>query len=141
MVLRIDEVAQEIVDEFLRQGARLHISVHIDFRNIEAVVFQHTLNGNNVRVAFTPRERLHRYVDDVCSVFANFENAGHYESGAVVSVILYNDFRMIFLDHPAEFSEQGGLSYAGHIFQTDFRRARCDEFVCNSAIIFRRMNR
>ena len=50
----IDEAAQPVVDELLSQRAGLHIGIHIQVCHLEALVLQHALNRDDVRVDLTP---------------------------------------------------------------------------------------
>ena len=74
---RVNEVAQPVVDELLREGASLHVSVHVDFWHIETFVLQHRLHRDNVRMHLSPRERLDGSINDVGTIVADLKNAGH----------------------------------------------------------------
>ena len=74
MVGRLDEVAQEIVDEFLGEGAGLHIGFHIDVFHLEACVFEHRADGDYIGMDLTPGQRLDGNVKHVAASLGNFEH-------------------------------------------------------------------
>ena len=43
LVARIDEVTEPVVDKLLRERTCVHVGVHVDFGNLEALVLQHAL--------------------------------------------------------------------------------------------------
>ena len=88
LVLRLDEVAQEVVHELLSERTGLHVGVHINICNLEAVVAKHSLHRNDVGVNHTPGERFHSHVDDVCTVAAGLQHGSHGEARTRMSVIL-----------------------------------------------------
>ena len=77
LILRIDEIAQPVIDKLLCQGTCLHISVHVDLRDIKASMLQHALYGNHVRVHLTPRQWLNGCVNDIRAIVAHFQDACH----------------------------------------------------------------
>ena len=54
LVGRIDEVAQPVVYELLRQRACLHIGIHVEVGHFEALVLQHRLYRDDVGMHLTP---------------------------------------------------------------------------------------
>ena len=69
----VDEVSQPVVDELLGEGTCLHVSVHIDFLDLEALVLQHGLYGDDVRMNLSPREWFDGGIDDVGTVVTYLE--------------------------------------------------------------------
>ena len=78
----VDEVAEEVIDELLREGASLHVGIHVDVSDLVASVDEHLADGDDVWVDLTPREGLHSYVDDVGAVVADLEHGGYGEARA-----------------------------------------------------------
>ena len=72
-VVGVHEIAEEVVDELLGERTYLHVSVHVDFGNVEAGVLEHALHGDNVRVYLSPRKRFDSSVDYVGTCAANFQ--------------------------------------------------------------------
>ena len=140
-VAGIDEIAQPLVDELLREFARLHVGVHIDLGHVETGVLEHALHRDHVGMHLTPSERLDGGVDDVATVATNFEDRSHRKAGAGVAVVFHDHLGVLFLDHAAEFAEHCGLTDTGHVLEADFGRAGFDELVGDAGIIFGRVDR
>ena len=76
----VDKVAQPLVNELLCQCARLHVSAHIDFGNIETFVLQHALHRDNVGMNLTPRQWFDGRIDDIGTVVAHFQYRSHRQT-------------------------------------------------------------
>ena len=140
LVGRIDEVAQPIVDELLRQTASLHIRVHINIGHLEAFVLQHRLNGDDIGMYLTPAERLDSGIDDVGTIVTYLEDRSHRESRTRMSVILDDNIRMLGLDALGEGAQQSRLSDTSHILQADFLSTSSNHLVGNGAIVLNGMH-
>ena len=88
LVLRLDEITQEVVHELLRERAGFHVGVHVNVGDFKAGITKHGLHRNHVRVDHTPREGFHGHIDDVGAVTANLQHGSHREAGPCMSVIL-----------------------------------------------------
>ena len=97
-VLRVYPVAQEVIDELLRQTACLHIGLHINILHEETGIFEHCLNSNHIRMNLTPTERFHRYVQHVAAGFGYFEHRCHRETGTCMTVVLDDDIGVFLFD-------------------------------------------
>ena len=139
LVARIHEVAQEVVDELLRQRAGFHVGLHVDVGHLESLVAQHGLHRDNVGMHLSPRHGFHRHVDDVGSVLAHFQDGGHRQSRTAMAVILDDDIRMFVLDGFCQTSQHARTSDACHVLQTDFGSTRLDQLVGNGRVIFHGM--
>ena len=135
LVAGIDEVAQPVVDELLRQRAGLHVGLHVDIGNIEAFVAQHRLHGDYVGMHLTPRQGLDGSVDDVGTVLTNLQDRGHRQARTRVTVILDDDFRIFRLDHLCQLTQEGRLTDAGHVLQTDLLGTSGNHLVGDGHII------
>ena len=135
LVAGVDEVAQPVVDELLRQRACLHVGVHVDFCHFEAFVLQHALHRDDVRVHLSPRQRLDCRVDYIASVLTHFEDGRHREARPRVAVILYYHVRMLCLYGLGELAEHGGLAYSGHVLEANFVSSGGYELVGYAAVI------
>ena len=131
LVAWIDEVAEPVVDELLRQRTSLHICVHIQVSHLEALVLQHRLHGDDVRMHLTPRQRFDGGVNHVGTVVTHLEDRSHRQAWARVTVILHDDVRVLCLDGLRQGTEHSGLSDTGHILQTDFLRTCGDHLLSN----------
>ena len=138
---RIHEIAQEVIYKFLCHGTCLHICLHIDIGHLKALIFQHGLYGNHVRMYFTPGHRFHSHINDVGAILANFQNRSHRQPRSAMAVILDNHFGMPFLNCLRQPSQHPRTTDACHIFQTDFGCSRFNQLVGNMGIIFHRMHR
>ena len=136
----IHEVAQEVVDERLRHGTGLHVSLHVDFGHLEAGILQHGLHGNDVRMHLAPRHRLHGHVNDVGAVFAHLEDGSHREAGTAMPVVLDEHVGVLLLDALHQASQHGGTSDAGHVLQADFGSAGGYQLVGYVGIIIHRVH-
>ena len=136
----IDEAAQPVVNELLRQTASLHIRIHIDVCHLEALVLQHRLHGDDIGMHLTPAQRFDGGIDDVGTVVTNLQDGGHRQTGTTVSVVLDDDIGMLRLDRLRQRTQQGGLSDAGHILQTDFLGSGGNHLVGNGAIVLHGMH-
>jgi hypothetical protein len=120
---------------------RVRACTHIDVGHLEAFVLQHGLYGDDVRMHLTPRKRLDGGIDDIGTVVTYLEDAGHRETGAAVSVILYKNVRMLGLDALGQGTEHSGLTDTCHILQTDFLCTCSNQLVGNLRVVFYGMNR
>ena len=132
---RIDEAAKPVVNELLCQGACLHIGIHIDVGHLEALVLQHGLHGDDVRMHLTPRERLNGGVNDIGTIVADLQDRSHGESGAGVSVILDEDVGVLGLDALGQGTEHGGLTDTCHVLQADFLGTGSYQLVGNVRVV------
>ena len=78
----VDEVAEEVIDELLREGTRLHVGIHVDVGDLVASIDEHLTDGDDVWVNLTPGEGFHSYVDDVGAVVTDLEHGGYGEARA-----------------------------------------------------------
>ena len=138
-VLRIDPITQEIIDELLRQAARLHIGLHIDVLYEEACVFEHGLNGDDIRMHLTPTQRLHRYVQHIAAGFGYFEHRSHAKARARMAVVLDDDIGVFLFDSRYDRTKHCRTTDTGHIFQTDFLRTSFDQLLREVDIILHRV--
>ena len=139
LVGRIDEVAQPLVDKLLSERAGMHIGIHIDFGHVEALVLEHTLHRDDIRMHLSPAQRFDGCVDDVGTIITYLQDGSHRESRTGVSVILYDDIGMLFLDSLGERAQHCRLTYSRHVLQTDFGRTGRNEFVGDVAIVVNRV--
>ena len=140
LVARIDEVAEPVVDEFLRERAGFHVGVHVDVGHVESLVSQHRLHADDVGMHLSPRKRLDGRVDDVGAVFADFENRCHRQSGTRVAVILDDDVGIFRLDHLRELAQKCRLTDARHVFQADFLGSGGNHLVGNRHVVVERVD-
>ena len=84
MVLCRDIIAEEVVHHLLNLSTNLHVSLHVDFLNLEACILQHLLNGDDVSVTSTPRERSNGSIDVVTTIATYLKDACHVEARASV---------------------------------------------------------
>ena len=141
LVLGFDEEAEEVVHELLGEAAGLHVGVHVDVGDLEAVVAEHGLHGDDVGVDHAPGEGFHGYVDDVGAVAADLEDGGHREAGAGVSVVLDDEVRVFLLNGFHQLAKRCGASDAGHVFEADLFRAVLHVFVHHGEIVLEGMDR
>ena len=134
-VARVDEVAEPVVDELLGEGACAHVGVHIYFFHLEALVLQHRLHGDDVGMHLAPAQGLDGGIDDVGTVVADFQDAGHGEARAAVAVVLDDDVGVLGLDGLGEGAQKCGLSDAGHVLETDFLRSGSDDLIGNLGVV------
>ena len=114
----------------------MHISVHVYVSHLEALVLEHALNGDDVWMDLTPAERFDGRVDDVGTIVTHLKNGSHGKPRPRVSVILYDDVRMLRLNHTRQLAEHGRLSYSRHVLETDLGSTGSDELVGYLAIVF-----
>ena len=88
----------------------------------------------------TPAQGLDGGVDDVGTVVADLEDAGHREARAAVAVILYDDVGVLGLDGLGQCTKHGGLSDACHVFQADFLSTGGNHLVGNLRVVFHGMH-
>ena len=129
LIAGVDEVTEPVVDEFLGEGARLHVGVHIDFLDLEALVLQHGLNADDVRMYLAPGEGFDGGVDDVGAIVADLEDAGHGKTWTTVAVILDDDVGVLGLDCLGECTQQRGLSDTCHVLEADLLGTGSDDLI------------
>ena len=139
-VSAVHEVAEEVVDKFLRQLAGFHVSLHIDFGHVEACVLQHRLHRDYVGMYLTPRQRFDGGVNHVGTIAAHLQDTGHGEARTAMAVILDDNFGMLLLDHTRQFAEHGGLTHTCHILQADFGCTSSNQLVGNVGIVLGRVD-
>ncbi len=140
LVGRLYEVAQEFVHELLGEGARLHVGFHVDVLHEEAGIFEHGLQGDDVRVNLAPGERLDGGVHIVGACACHLQHGCHGEAGTRVSVVLNLDMRIFVLDALHEASEGCGTAYARHVLEADFIAAVFHQVVYDAHVVFYRVN-
>ena len=89
----------------------------------------------------TPRQRFDSGIDDVGTVLANFEDAGHRQTRTAVSVILDDNLRIFLLDHLRQLAQESRLTDTCHIFQTDFLSTGFNHLVGDVHVVLQRVNR
>ena len=141
LVGRVDEVSEPVVDKLLGQCTSLHIRVHIYFCHLEALVLQHRLYRDDVRMNLTPAQWLDGCIDDICTVVTNLEDRCHRESGTRVSVILDDNLRVLCLDGLCKGSQHCGLSDTGHILQADLLCTCSNHLIGNLRVVLYSVNR
>jgi len=88
----------------------------------------------------TPRQRLDGGVDDVGAVLADFQDRSHAQTRTGMAVILNDNLGMLILDHLGELAQEGRLTDTGHILQADFLCTGLYFLICQTAVVFKRMN-
>ena len=141
LVGRIDEVAQPVVDELLREAASLHIRVHINIGHLEAFVLQHGLYGDDIGMNLTPRQWLDGGIDDVGTIVTNLQDRGHRQTRTRIAMVLDDDIRILGLDGLGQGTQQGWLSDTCHILQTDFLGTSGNDLVGNVRVVLYGMHR
>ena len=116
-VTRVDPVAEEVIDELLRQFACLHVGFHVDIFHQEACLAEHRLDGDHIRVHHTPAERFDSHIEHVTTGFGNLEHRGYGETGACMAVVLDDDIRMFGLDGCHDGTEHCRTADTCHILQ------------------------
>ena len=140
-VTRTDIQAQEIVHELLDHRAYLHVSLHINLRNLEARILQHRLHGQQVGMPGSPRQRLHTHVDVIATGLANLQDRGYAEARSRVAMVLDRDFRIFLLDIRHDTSQGIRTADTRHILDTNLIRAQLNQPIRHLRIIIHRMNR
>ena len=130
-----DVVAEEVVHHLLDECAHFHVRAHVDFLNVESCVLQHRLNGEDVHMASTPRERLHAYVHVVATSLADFQYGCHSEARTSVRVVFYYDV-LVILDAFYNLAEFYGTADARHVLDAYFVRAGVDELLGEVYVVF-----
>ena len=129
----VDEVAEEVIDELLREGASLHVGVHVDVGDLVASVDEHLADGDDVWVDLTPREGLHSYVDDVSAVVTDLEHRGYGEARARVTVVLDDDLGVLGLDSLYQTAEEARTADTCHVLEADLGGAAAMNWSARSA--------
>ena len=88
----------------------------------------------------TPRQGFDGRVDDVSTVLADLQDAGHGETRTAVAVILDDDLGVLFLDHARQAAQHLGLADARHVLEADFGSAGFNYLVGDGGIVFCRMD-
>ena len=141
MVGRLDEVAQEVVDELLREGAGFHIGLHVDVLDLETGILEHGADGDHVGMDLTPGERFHGHVEHIDACLGRFQHRSYGKTGAGVAVILDHDVRMVLLDARDDLADRPGTADAGHVLEADFLRTGFDEFLGQFGVVLDGMDR
>ena len=136
LVRRIHEIAEEVIYKLLRQGTSMHVGFHVDVRYQKALVLQHGLHGDDIRMHLPPRHRFHGHVNDVRPGLAYFKNGGHGETWPTMSMILDEYVRMALFNVFGQASQHARASDTRHVFQADFRCTRLHQPVGDGRIIF-----
>ena len=89
---------------------------------------------------FAPRHGLHRHINDVGTVLADFENGSHGKSGTTMPVILYQHLGMFLLDSLRQLSQHPRTADTCHILQTDFGCPGFNQLVGNAGVVLYRMD-
>ena len=53
-VVRIDPIAEEVVDELLGKRTHFHICIHVQVLDLEAVGLEHLADGDHIRMDLAP---------------------------------------------------------------------------------------
>ena len=138
---RKDPVAQEVVDELLREAADLHVGVHVDVLHQEAVGLHHLLHGNHVRMDLAPGEGFDGAVQVVRAGAGRLQHGSRGEAGAGVAVVLDLDMRVLLLDAGHDLADLRRTADAGHILEADFIGAVFDQLLHHTQVVFHRVDR
>ncbi len=141
LVAGVDEVAEPLIDELLRHGTGLHVSVHIDVWHIEVSMLQHALHRNNIRMNLTPSQRLNSGIDNISTILTDLENRSHRQTWTRVAMILDKNIRMLCLNTFRELTEECRLTNTSHILQADLLCTGSDLFISKFLIVVECMNR
>ena len=141
MVGRLDEVAQEVVDELLREGAGFHIGLHVDVLHLETGILEHGADGDHVGMDLAPGERFHGYVEHIDTGLGGLEHRSHGETGTCMAVILDDDVGVFLLDPRDDLADRPGTADTGHVLEADFLGAGFDEFLGQRGVILHGMDR
>ena len=117
---RKDPVAQEVVDELLREAALLH--------------------GNHVRMDLAPGEGFDGAVQVVRAGAGRLQHGSRGEAGAGVAVVLDLDVRMVLLDAGHDLADLRRTADAGHVLEADLVSAVRDQLFHDAQVVFHRVH-
>ena len=140
-VIRVNPVAEKVIDERLCERTHLHVCVHIQILDCETIGTQHLAGRYHVRMHFSPRERLDGNIQIVRPGARHFKHRRRRESRATMSVIL-NDYVWICLLYlTSKFREESRPSDSGHVLEANLIGPIFHDLADNVHVVFNGVDR